>query len=425
MTASPSERSETGFASPRPFWRSREVRLILVCALGIRILWAAAVPVVPVSDSAAYDLLAVSLAEGDGYAFAPGEPSAYWPVGASAVYSVLYRVFGHAYWPAAILHILLGIAMTALAMFYALERFGPGPAQWTGAFLAVWPALVQFTTVLASELPFIVLMLSSLIAWTLPRGNFWIRAVVAGICIALASYVRPTALLFPVVFAFAHIVQGHCPRKAIGGVGIMLAVMALCIAPWTLRNIRVFGDFALISTNGGANLWMGNNPDTTGEYMPLPESVESMSETARNAYLKQTARAYILAEPGAFVVRTVKKLVRLHDRETIGVVWNREGLSARYPGFVQPVLKGLSELWWLAMLALAIAGTLVYLRKRGLRVLLGEPAFLLWAYFAAVHAVIVIQDRYHFPSNPFIAMFAAFTVHAFLSRKRGVAGPAS
>ena len=425
MTASSSELTKIRPGSPRSFWRSREVFWILVCALGVRLLWAAAVPVAPVSDSAAYDLLAVNLADGNGYAFEPGEPSAYWPVGTPAVYSVFYRVFGHVYWPVTLLHIFLGAAMTVLAMFYALERFGPGPARWTGAFLALWPALVQFTTVLASELPFIVLMLAALIAWTLPRGNFWLRAAVTGLCIALASYVRPTALLFPVVFVFAHVVQGHCPRKAVGGVGIMLAVMAVCIAPWTLRNVREFGDFALISTNGGANLWMGNNPETTGEYMPLPESMENMSETARNAHLKQAARAYILDEPGAFVVRTVKKLVRLHDRETIGVVWNREGLAARYPGFVQPVLKGLSELWWLAMLALAIAGILVYLRKQGLRALLGEPAFLLWAYFAAVHAVIVIQDRYHFPSNPFIAMFAAVAVHAFLTRGRGVAEPAS
>ena len=34
----------------------------------------------------------------------------------------------------------------------------------------------------------------------------------------------------------------------------------------------------------------------------------------------------------------------------------------------------------------------------------------LWAYFAILHAAIVSQDRYHFPSIPFIAILSSLGV---------------
>ena len=35
--------------------------------------------------------------------------------------------------------------------------------------------------------------------------------------------------------------------------------MLACIAPWSLRNTRVFGEFVLISTNGGTCTWLGKD----------------------------------------------------------------------------------------------------------------------------------------------------------------------
>jgi hypothetical protein len=63
-------------------------------------------------------------------------------------------------------------------------------------------------------------------------------------------------------------------------------------------------------------------------------------------------------------------------------------------------------LFWIAVLLFAVAGVLVGLRRSGWRLLL-HPATMIWLYFTAIHAVtIATQDRFHFPSNPFIAMHA-------------------
>lgn len=46
---------------------------------------------------------------------------------------------------------------------------------------------------------------------------------------------------------------------------LVLIVPFVCILlPWTIRNTRVHGRFVLLSTQGGSELYKGNNPDATG-----------------------------------------------------------------------------------------------------------------------------------------------------------------
>lgn len=83
-------------------WRHPYARILLV-ALVLRAVWAFFVPVVPISDSNAYDVFAQNLA----------------------------RV-----------------------------------AILTGALLSLWPSQIEFTTVVASELPFVTLLLVALWVWS-------------------------------------------------------------------------------------------------------------------------------------------------------------------------------------------------------------------------------------------------------------------
>ena len=60
----------------------------------------------------------------------------------------------------------------------------------------------------------------------------------------------------------------------------------------------------------------------------------------------------------------------------------------------------------------------MFARREGLWAALTHPALAVWAYFTAVHAVIVIQDRYHLPATPMIASFAAVALIAVLPCSR-------
>src|ERR1700722_10895312 len=91
-----------------PRLRLSHPMIIMAAALLLRLIWAALVPADPISDGALYDAFARSIASGHGYAFPDGTMTEYWPVGTSAVYSVLYRVFGVAPWVIPAFQALLG-----------------------------------------------------------------------------------------------------------------------------------------------------------------------------------------------------------------------------------------------------------------------------------------------------------------------------
>jgi 4-amino-4-deoxy-L-arabinose transferase-like glycosyltransferase len=451
----------------------RHALLIIVAAAVLRALWVAAVPVEPVSDSARYDFFAQRLAAGLGYTESDGRATAYWPVGPSLLYSLGYRLTGgdtparfHA--PAAI-NLVLGVAAVALAIVLGRRWVGARAALAGGWLLALWPSQIQFVTVLNSELPMVFFLLLAAVVWwpAMRRPAAWHgRALVAGVCLAAAAYMRPTALLLPAVVCLPGLAYG--PRRlasAAGGV-VMVAALVAVLLPWSLRNQRELGDFVLISTNGGVNFWMGNNPDAWGGYMSPPARHEYASEPERDRGLRAEALAYIRAEPAAFLKRTLVKAVRLHERESIGIGWNEPGLRRTLAalGWTTPnrprppenpataavpptsenpaapesaaanrvifAAKLATNVYWWGVLLLAVVGVgrMLLLGPRfdgappgggsgaggvdsggmGGRIVgtLLSPPVLLWGYFTAVHAVSVIQDRYHFAAIPAIALLA-------------------
>lgn len=399
-----------------PAWR---LALILGLALGLRLIWAALIPVEPVSDSNAYDNFARNIALHGVYGWTPEEPSAFWAVGPSAIYGLGYWLFGVDYGVVVALNVAASLAIVWLLHHLGRIYHSDTAGQIAALAFALWPLTIQFTTVLSSELFFMALSLGGLAAWEqTKRDGRWVWWLVAGVLWAGASYVRPIALLLPITLAMAEVLRGSLSlRRALAGMVGTLVVMAMLIAPWSYRNTQLMGAPVLISTNFGVNFWMGNNPETTGGFQDPGPEFGRMDELVRAKILKDEAMAYIKAEPGAFVQRTLWKAVKLHERETIGVAWNERALW-RLGG--DPLLfatKVISTLYWYVMLLGGLIG-MIWMIRRGpwLAGLFATPV-IIWAYFTAVHAVIVIGDRYHMPAIPFIALLGAWAVAEFLDRR--------
>jgi 4-amino-4-deoxy-L-arabinose transferase-like glycosyltransferase len=411
-----------GATQPSSRWRlflwHHPYARVLLLALALRAVWALLIPVVPISDSHAYDVFARNLASGLGYCWAPGRVTAYWPVGTPFVYSVFYVLFGHSYAPIVVFHVVLGLLTILCSMLLAERWFSRRVAIAAGLILALWPSQIEFTTVLASEPLFIALIVGSLWVWTTPRIGFWTRALLVGALLAFATYVRPTAALLPILFAMTALPRERRRARPIAAAVVASLVIAALLVPWAVRNERAFGSLVPTTTSGGANLWMGNNPESVGGYMPYPERLgETMNEAQIDQHLGAIAKGYIRQYPGRFVIRTLVKLVRLHESETIGVAWNAEGLTQRFGRKVFIPLKIISTGYWLVALALGVIGIAFLVIARGI-VALVEPAVLIWGYFAVLHAVIVIGDRYHFSSIPFIAILAAFALVSLRERAK-------
>lgn len=395
---------------------------IVITAAGLRVVWAMLVPTVPVSDSLAYDAFARNLAEYGVYGWAPEQPSAYWPVGTSALYAPLFMLFGHQYWPIVALNIALSVAIIVAAFRIAgrLPQVHASVPPIAAAVLALWPGLIMYVTVLASELPFIASIMIAVDIWTQTKRPAVLRGVVSGIFLAAACYVRPTAQLLPLIMALSALFAGQSLRTVLALTASAYITMIVLIAPWTLRNYRTFDAFVVISTNAGANLWMGNHPGSAGGYNELPESVKGMDEVSRERVLAHEARKHIMSDIPGYIMLSGKRLVDTYDRETIPVVWNEQGIDRTLGPAAKFPLKLIASGYWITVLLLAVMGSwIVYAGSRRVSSLLGNPLFLLWGYFALVHALIVSQDRYHFPSIPSVAVLAAIALHLIYSRSVG------
>jgi 4-amino-4-deoxy-L-arabinose transferase-like glycosyltransferase len=406
----------------------RALAYIVALAIAVRLAWAWMIPVIPISDSQAYEAFALTMSQHGVFGWTAEEPFAFWPPGTTFFHALMYVLFGPDNRAIVGLNIALSAGIIITSARVACRFFGSQVATVSAATLALWPTLVMYSTILASELPFLFLTILSLDIWTSERtGNnkWWLRGAAAGAVLGLAALVRPVALLLPAVYACSLLVQGGVswPRIAhqlrIGAAAVL--AMAIVIGPWTLRNHALFGEPVLISTNGGITLWMGNAPGTDGSYMFVPEEYAGVPDNEQARILGGIARQHIKDEPLAFVFRSFRKLFILYANESIGVAWNKEGISQVFGESAVVPLKRFTQLTWAMILLVALLGVVVAFRRDGVRVTAASPLFSSVVYYSAVHSVIVAQDRYHLSFATQVAVFfsiGAIAIHRGLKARR-------
>jgi tetratricopeptide (TPR) repeat protein len=229
-------------------------------------------------------------------------------------------------------------------------------------------------------------------------------AVAAGLLFGLATLNRPNmGLAVAVIVAVA--LFGRRWRVAAA-----IALGALCcLAPVVARNAIVSHEFALLSSQGGLNFYIGNNPSATGQYVSLPgvrSNIEGQSEDARrvasqalgrpvsdaegSAYFSGMAFRWMRANPAAAAGLFVKKLLLVFN-------WRHQWLDYSYPYYAHDVdspLRALVAGPWL-IVPLGLAGLAV------LGLTASIPSFRIWAAFVPAYAVAVavffVAERYRLP----------------------------
>lgn len=392
---------------------------IAVIAIGMlaRIIWGLLVPVEPVSDPAAYDVLARTLSEHGVYGWKPTEPTAFWAVGTSALVAATYLAGVNGYGGVVALNLVTALMSMVLVWRLGEIWFDRLTALCATAIYALWPNLIFFTSIISSELFFIALALLGLWFWERREGSPYVNYILCGLTWGLACYVRPVILLLPLVLVIATLPRGALALRRASLKAIVATILILAtVSPWTYRNMQVLGEPVLVSSNFGVNLWMGNNPDTSGRYMYPPKWAESLTEIERDEALGRIAKDYIRDDIPGFLVRTVRKALIVHSGETIGVAWNRAAIERGIGGTGETILKIIASGFWFAVLAAALGGIVLLACQQSIVAAVLHPAVLAWAYFVAIPAVIVGDHRYHMPATPFIAILGAALI-AFLLRR--------
>ncbi|MBN1964309.1 MAG: glycosyltransferase family 39 protein [Anaerolineae bacterium] len=376
-------------------------------------------------DPDQYGVLARNWANGDGYTFLPGDvPTTYRGPGYTVVLAVVYAVFGEGGMQpvVAVLQSVCG-ALTAVVIFYLGRRaFRPAVGVLAGLLGAVHPLLIWYAPRYRYEplftLLFMLALLFTLHVWQERRLR---DGLLAGLFFGLASLVSQTALLAPVgLFVLMLLLPGR-RVQLIGPLALAGAVTVLVVAPWTIRNYDLTGQFIPVQEGGMTQFYKGNIEYARYEEAPLQSVVlaelaaQDMADVLGVEYATFDLRTpgldatfsplvmdYLRTQPGHFIGKVITQAVRF---------WYLSETA-----FKSYMLLAIQAIYLIP----AAVGLVVGLRRRESRV----PVVLMLAtigYVMLLYAATHVEARYSTPILPLVVVLAGAGVLAvadFLRRGR-------
>lgn len=276
-------------------------------------------------DEREYLALAQSVAAGRGFVYdASHETGTAQQFGRAPVYPLFLALVGagageHDAAPARVkvAQSIVGAIGVWLIGLLAVRAGGPAAGVAAAVIAAIYPPLVWICAYVFSEALYSTLALAAalLLDAAIDRAESArdgrTRALAAGLTAGVAILVRPAMLFFLPLAALWLIAH----RRAVLAVILVVTSLAV-VAPWTVRNFRVYGTFVLIASEGGVTFWTGNHPLARGE-----------GDLAANPDIKGAEIAFRAAHPGL----TAEELEPLYYREALQYI-------ARHP------------VWWLGLL---------------------------------------------------------------------------
>ena len=358
--------------------------------------------------------------------------------------AAIYSVLGRDYLGARVVQILLGSLSCVLAGSLAGRLFGRATGAIAGLLAATYWVLVYFDTEYreVSLLAFLYLaFVTALLRWRdRPRGGW---SAVAGLALGLSVLAKPNGVLLTPLAAvwMPWAARGGAPRgRALAHAGLLAVVVAACVVPVTVRNAVAAGDAVLVSSNGGINAYIGNNPTTTGVSVALPEGVppfdsafdypdvvrwveeqegRPLKHSEVSAWFARRAFDHAVAEPGRTLARYAKKALAFWAG--VEIVSEKDLVFAREESIALRIVP----LGFPAVLAAAVVGLALAigaLRSRPGRNGLERAGILLVAGVVGVYALsfvpFFVTGRYRAPIVPLLLAFSAYAVWRLFAAAR-------
>jgi 4-amino-4-deoxy-L-arabinose transferase-like glycosyltransferase len=362
----------------------------------------------PQSDELAYQSMAVNLLEGRGVIDHMGNHAMYNVGYPLFILTPIFWLFGLNLWVVKLCHALLG----AMAIFLTHQIAKEAGAGKLGRLLAAaaWAFYLPASTYcvyLAKENLMIPLMLA-LVWCTLRLGKHAsLRlAVLCGGLIGLLALTGNAALSLLGALAVALLASCRSiPKHLFLVVGTIVMSAALVAAPWMIRNHHVLG-VPVLNTNGGFNLYLGNNPAATGMFVSISETPRAATwETLRregevkaSEVLKHEAMAWIRAHPMEFFQLALKKGLYF---------WTPPWHAGSTPSSATESL--VRALWAVQFVVLLVLAGLALVCKD----LRTQPLLCLWLAvlgYTAVHMLFYVIFRYREPIMALVGVIAAMSL---------------
>ena len=328
----------------------------------------------------------------------------------------LYALFEPSFTLPRLVQAALG-ATLCLLIFRLGRIFSPTVGYLAAGLAACYGPFIFFEAELLP--PILALLLNLLALWALlwAAGGRTQRLLLPGFLFGLSALCVANVLAFVPVAALWLV---WMRRGRFAGVAVLLLGTALAIAPVTLRNYYVSGDWVLISSNAGLNFYIGNNAqyDETVAIQPGPAWLELTARprveagvtqpSAQSGFFFAEAWDFIRQQPVAYLKLLLYKLYLFWHGDEIGR--NQDLYFARqYAPLLQVLLWKYGVAFPFGLLApLALVGLGLSYRNGLLR----RPEPLLFALFVGTYMLTVvaffISARYRLPVIPILLIFAAY-----------------
>ena len=370
----------------------------------------------PVVDAQTYHERALEIAAGS---LALGQP--FWqPPLYPYLLGAVYAVLGTDLTLVRMVQFAAG-ALTCVLTCYLGRRVGGRTVGWVaGGLMVAYGPLLFFEGELLPPVVAIPMNLGALLLLLSPAGGLR-RRLLAGLLLGLSAITVPTILVFAVAVPLLVWLRpssgadsGEKGARWVAWAPYVVALI-LPIVPVFAHNLLSGGEPVAISTNGGINFYLGNNPEydrTVGvrpglEWEKLAREAERaapQSSSAKSAYWYEKGAEFVVGRPAAWVLLVGKKTVLLAGRHEI--VRNLDyTFFKRYVPMLRLPLPDFGWLFPLAVLGVAVA----WRDRRRLVLLFGFVGL----YTAGV-LLFFVTARYRLPLVPIGAVFAGVAVEALV-----------
>lgn len=386
---------------------------ITLFGIALRILWIYFIPPRQLSDFLSYWNTAIHLSETWTYTNRVGEYvlRAWLPPGYPFFLAVCMAVIGQKTWIPAASNIFFYI-LTNLVVYSTARKISNKKSGLLAlSFLALWPSHIAMTGLAATEPLSILIFTSILLMFVLSIKNGWWYSITGGILTGIAALIRAQFIAIPAIWIF-FIISNRCRyRVVIYRMILATSAMLITIAPWSIRNYILFGDFIAISTNGGSVFYRANNPLSSGGF--THDSEHNLNTLLGDeVLLNHTAYAlgmeWIQQNPFNFLKLMIKKQLILLGEDTTGIYWTIEKGHDR-KGWILSLLKLVSNLWWISIWSLAVIGSI---RAQNFFINGSIVGLLPWTviFLIIIHSIYESQPRYHMPFVAVLSIISAFAI---------------
>ena len=285
----------------------------------------------PIIDAGEYHAAAVRFAQGK-----PLIDDAFWqPPLFPLLLGCLYRVVGPSVLIARVVLAILATLSCLLVWWIGLRLFSRRSGVVAGLMAAAYGPFLFFSTELLPTDLAVFLDLLALALWLrCLEQSRWHRWLAFGFVVGAATITVPNAAVLLAVGVFGALAAPYLAGdrrpiySAVKAGAITMLAAAVPIGSVTIRNHLVSGETVVISTNGGINFYIGNNPESDEAVAIRPGEQwkrlarESYRDGARtraeqNVYFFRRGVTYLAEEPLAFLRGLARKTIRLLNAREI------------------------------------------------------------------------------------------------------------